>query len=50
MTKKDFKAIAVILAKLPDDVRLSTATEFADMLAKNNPHFKRDLFLSACRC
>lgn len=51
-TQKDYIATAAILAdrslKLGDSKLAALAGRFADMYAKDNPRFKRDLFMKAC--
>lgn len=54
MTKKDFETIAKIIASMPSfaaslrDQKNSTARQFADALANENPRFDRERFLKAC--
>lgn len=45
-----FNVIADVIAQLPsDNLRVLVARAFADEFAKDNPHFKRTRFMSACR-
>lgn len=54
MTRKDYELIATIIAAMPTfaatlrDQKESTARQFADRLASDNPRFDRDRFLKAC--
>ena len=56
MTRKDFEAIAAILAEQHSHdsnshdylVIYDTANDLADYLATRNPHFDRARFLRAC--
>lgn len=57
MTKKDFELIArtlrhelehVACGEDQRDMARSIAVAFADVLARANPAFRRDLFLKAC--
>lgn len=51
MTRQHFEAIANTIANLPLSVsaRESVAVDFADMLVRYNPTFKRAVFLNACQ-
>jgi hypothetical protein len=54
MTRKDYELIAAIIAAMPRfaaSLRTqheSTARQFADKLASDNPRFDRERFLTAC--
>jgi hypothetical protein len=49
MTRKDFEKIAFIVRGIRDRItRLEVASEFAGMLADDNPRFDRVRFFQAC--
>lgn len=50
MTRKDFQLIADTIAETATTKAqlLAFATAFADQLAKTNPRFDRQRFISAC--
>lgn len=54
MTRAHFEFIAATIAAMPDHAvtlraqKESTARTFADSLAKTNPNFDREKFLTAC--
>lgn len=50
MSRKDYRAIADAIRGVGGDyfIRLQIADRIADVLALDNPRFKRDVFLSAC--
>jgi hypothetical protein len=50
---RHFAFIASVIAKMPDfefgaDIKQSTALQFADACAANNPRFDRRRFFAAC--
>ena len=49
MTRKDYKAIAAVIARFPDRAnRESLAMAFCPILRADNPAFREGLFLAAC--
>ena len=48
LTKQTFVLIASIVRELDPVHRPAIAKAFADQLARTNPRFDRDRFLSAC--
>jgi hypothetical protein len=50
MTRKHFNAIAAAIAALPDPrERKRIATVLIPICRDNNPAFRKDLFLDACK-
>lgn len=49
MTKRDYEAIAAILACHNDPVAWSIADDLATLFEDRNPRFDRDKFLRACQ-
>ena len=47
VTSRDFRAIASIIAELPEPRRTDVAGIFADKLATTNERFDRERFLAA---
>ena len=50
MSRKDYRAIADAIRSVDGSylLRLTIADRIADVMASDNPRFKRDVFLSAC--
>jgi len=49
MTKRDFEALAKAMLEIESHpVRITCSNKIADVCAKLNPAFDRDLFLRAC--
>jgi len=49
MTKRDFEALAKAMAEIESHpVRITCSNKIADVCARLNPAFDRDLFLAAC--